>query len=131
VVNPIDLVCTRLHHQSSLQAHGQAVARYAGPLDCALQMVRADGVACLHRGLAANLVRIVPHTIITFTLVEAMRGHLGGWGAASHRDAPPTETAVRATRPSRLRPFPTATAQLAAWGQHSIGFGEERVGLFF
>mmetsp|Transcript_12498 Transcript_12498/g.42301 ORF Transcript_12498/g.42301 Transcript_12498/m.42301 type:complete len:326 (-) Transcript_12498:166-1143(-) len=87
VMNPLDLVATRLYAQSGPgpgpgagMEGGAAAARvelaYTSALDCVLKTVAAEGPAGLYRGLAANVCRIVPHTAVTFAVAEALRGAL-------------------------------------------------------
>jgi len=91
VMNPVDLVATRLFHQASLRQegpprplphlHAPPAAQtqpvfYTSPLDCARKTMVAEGVGGFYRGLSANVVRIVPHTVITFLLIETMREHI-------------------------------------------------------
>jgi len=89
VMNPVDVVSTRLFHQAASPQPAPSLPAYASPLDCARRTLAAEGLSGLYRGLGANLLRIVPHTVITFALVEAMRERVQGpselvWGAAHH-----------------------------------------------
>jgi hypothetical protein len=85
-VNPIDVVATRLFAQSAPRPElaisaasstcgvGAIVTpMYSSPLDVVVKTVLADGVPGLYRGLGANIARVVPHTCITFAIVEAFR----------------------------------------------------------
>lgn len=85
VMNPIDVVATRIFHQESSAARGSPAA-YRGALDCALQTLRGEGLRGLYRGLGANLLRIAPHTTLTFGIVEALRSWRGSafWRALHH-----------------------------------------------
>jgi solute carrier family 25 protein 34/35 len=67
VMNPLDVISTRLY-----QSHGKNTV-YAGPLDCALQTVRAEGVAALQKGWLAQYGRLGPHTVLTFLFLEQLR----------------------------------------------------------
>ena len=126
LMSPVDVVCTRMYHQSSL--HGATVdgavrppPRYSGPLDCAAQLVRTDGVRGLFRGLTANVMRIVPHTVLTFALVELMRdasrswldGTRDGTRASSRRSREPMSAILR--DPWRDPASPFAESSFAAF----------------
>merc|ERR1712032_986358 len=57
---PLNLIRTRL------QASGMPGApAYAGPLDCARQAVRSDGVFGLYRGILPNMLKVLPATSIS------------------------------------------------------------------
>lgn len=87
-VNPMDVVATRLFAQSAPQravalsassscsAAAIATPVYSSPLDVVVKTVLADGVPGLYRGLGANIARVVPHTCITFAIVEALRARI-------------------------------------------------------
>mmetsp|Transcript_29160 Transcript_29160/g.89330 ORF Transcript_29160/g.89330 Transcript_29160/m.89330 type:complete len:304 (-) Transcript_29160:212-1123(-) len=90
VVNPLDVVATRLFVQpttrpaisvSSLTHNcaNAAVASpvYSSPLDVVVKIVLAEGIPGLYKGLAANIARIVPHTCLTFAIVEVLRSRIG------------------------------------------------------
>ena len=52
VMNPFDVISTRLY-----QSAGKAT-RYSGPIDCAAQTVRAEGVMALQKGWTAQYARL-------------------------------------------------------------------------
>jgi hypothetical protein len=70
VMNPIDLLCTRVYDASAARSP-------ATPLQILQDAVAADGFAGLYRGLTANLARIVPHTVVTFVIAETVRTRVG------------------------------------------------------
>lgn len=90
LMNPVDLVATRLFADAgrgkALQRGGvkavggvRAVAafpQYTSAIDCALKTVVHEGVGGLYKGLGANIARIVPHTVLTFGLMEMLRSAL-------------------------------------------------------
>lgn len=88
VMNPIDVVATRVFHQEATRRAGApATARaYTSTLDCARQTLRHEGVRGLYAGLGANLARIVPHTVLTFGIVETLRSWQDSafWRALHH-----------------------------------------------
>jgi len=70
LMNPLDVYCTRTFH-SSLE-----------PVDAPLRAVPATpangrtfaaAAAAGYKGLSANLLRTVPHTVLTFVILEALR----------------------------------------------------------
>eukprot|EP00287_Rhodomonas_sp_CCMP768_P013606 CAMPEP_0196727144 /NCGR_PEP_ID=MMETSP1091-20130531/8204_1 /TAXON_ID=302021 /ORGANISM="Rhodomonas sp., Strain CCMP768" /LENGTH=342 /DNA_ID=CAMNT_0042069689 /DNA_START=41 /DNA_END=1069 /DNA_ORIENTATION=- len=50
---------------------------YQGFLDCTLKIVRLEGVFGFYKGLAPNLMRVVPSAAITFAVYEAVAKFLG------------------------------------------------------
>ena len=66
-MNPFDVVSTRLY-----QSQGRATV-YSGPLDCAMQTVRAEGWGALQKGWLAQLSRLGPHTVLTFLILEQLK----------------------------------------------------------
>lgn len=72
VMNPLDVVSTRLYQSSGVET------RYRGPLDCAVQAVRAEGLLALQKGWLAQYARLGPHTILTFVAMEHLRPLLAG-----------------------------------------------------
>ena len=70
VMNPLDVVSTRLYQSAGRNTH------YSGPLDCLMQTVRAEGVAALQKGWLAQFARLGPHTVLTFVFLEQVRAAL-------------------------------------------------------
>jgi solute carrier family 25 protein 34/35 len=69
VMNPFDLVTTRM-----TQAKDKF---YSGPVDCFMRTYRAEGVRGLYKGAFAAYLRLGPHTVLTFVLLELFRPALG------------------------------------------------------
>ncbi|KAJ1626168.1 mitochondrial carrier domain-containing protein [Pavlovales sp. CCMP2436] len=69
LMNPIDMVSTRMYSQA-------LEVTYSSPLDCMRKTVAVEGVGALYRGLTANVLRTVPHTVITLSLMELLRSTL-------------------------------------------------------
>jgi hypothetical protein len=67
--SPVDVV-------KSLWMAERNTGRYSSLLDCAMQATRRDPVA-LYRGVFAQWLRIAPHTIVTFMLLEQLRAAFG------------------------------------------------------
>jgi solute carrier family 25 protein 34/35 len=74
-INPLDVVATRMYNQPAGAGEGGR-RLYTGSLDCVLRTVRTEGVAGLYKGLAANVMRQLPHQIVTFVLLEQLRERL-------------------------------------------------------
>lgn len=74
-LTPTELVKCRLQVQHvAMQSQGLAQAEFRGPLDCALKILRAEGVPGLYRGLASTLLRELPGNFAMF----------GGYELVSH-----------------------------------------------
>ena len=54
------------------QSAGRAT-QYRGPLDCAAQLLRAEGIGALQKGWLAQFARLGPHTVLTFVFLERVR----------------------------------------------------------
>ena len=66
-MQPLDVVSTRLY-----QSGGKATS-YRGPIDCARQTLRAEGWRAFFKGWTPQYLRLGPHTILTFFLLEALK----------------------------------------------------------
>ena len=75
LMNPLDVYCTRLYHSGSVGA--DSAAAYRSSL--------LGSLLAGYRGLSANLMRTVPHTVLTFVLLERWRGI--GSSAPTHTSA--------------------------------------------
>lgn len=84
-MNPADVVSTRLFQAKA--------GFYAGPWDCFVRTVRAEGLRGLYKGFAAHYARIGPHTVIQFILLEQIRRLVG---IATPAPALPSATTVHA-----------------------------------
>eukprot|EP01084_Bolivina_argentea_P245631 411187_1 len=74
---PADLVKTRIMCDPYKEL-------YKNPVDCAIKTVRYDGLFALFRGWVPSYVRVGPHFIIAFPLLEQMRKLFGlGWFATN------------------------------------------------
>jgi len=85
LMNPLDVFCTRTFYASgsSYESHGAfetaaprqslgAGAGAASPAPAPPTSVRAT-IAAGYHGLSANLLRTVPHTVVTFVAIDALR----------------------------------------------------------
>lgn len=70
-VMPVDVTLNRFHASATV---GQ---RFTSPLQCVQAIVKAEGVAGLWRGWTAMFVRMLPSSVITFTLYEGIRKAAG------------------------------------------------------
>lgn len=75
IIFPIDSVKTRLQNQKSTT--GSTVAtpqlQYNGIIDCFKKVVRNEGVGGLYRGLAPNLIGIIPEKAIKLAVNDYVR----------------------------------------------------------
>mmetsp|Transcript_19952 Transcript_19952/g.29521 ORF Transcript_19952/g.29521 Transcript_19952/m.29521 type:complete len:227 (+) Transcript_19952:303-983(+) len=67
VMNPFDVVSTRMYNQSK----GNLL--YSSPLDCASKTFKMEGARGLFKGWAAHYFRLGPHTVFTFTFLETFQ----------------------------------------------------------
>lgn len=75
--NPVDVICTRLYHQSSASCSSpSSQPQYRGVIDCASRMWRIEGWRAFYKGVWPHYVRIGPHTAIFFVSMEWIREHL-------------------------------------------------------
>ncbi len=63
--NPIDVIKTNMQ---GLDAH-----KYKGPLDCAGQIWRSEGVRGFYKGAIPRMTRVVLDVALTFTLYENIK----------------------------------------------------------
>eukprot|EP00931_Biecheleriopsis_adriatica_P092646 TRINITY_DN66436_c0_g1_i1.p1 TRINITY_DN66436_c0_g1~~TRINITY_DN66436_c0_g1_i1.p1 ORF type:complete len:309 (-),score=52.55 TRINITY_DN66436_c0_g1_i1:66-962(-) len=75
---PIDLVKSRMMHQP-LDSAGLP-SLYGSPLQCLLTTVRNEGLAGLYAGFWPNYLRLGPHTVLVFVVIEQIR-HGMSWAA--------------------------------------------------
>ncbi|KZZ93061.1 Mitochondrial carrier domain protein [Ascosphaera apis ARSEF 7405] len=62
VMHPPDTIMARLYNQRG--------NLYKGVFDCLFKIVKTEGVLALYKGYVAHLARILPHTVLTLTLME-------------------------------------------------------------
>ena len=74
--HPLDLVRNRLYNQPRA-ADGRGLL-YDGAVDCFRKVIRTDGLPALYRGFGAHYIRVGPHYVITFTLMERIKRALDG-----------------------------------------------------
>ncbi|KAK9707676.1 Mitochondrial oxaloacetate carrier protein [Basidiobolus ranarum] len=78
VMNPFDVVSTRMYNQKANQATGKG-ALYRNPIHCFVRTVYTEGVSGLYKGVLAHYLRIGPHTILTFVFLEQIKGVMNRW----------------------------------------------------
>ena len=71
VINPIDVVRTRLYSQP-LDAAGHGTL-YSGALDAARKIVTIEGAPAFYKGASAHFLRVGPHTMLTFVFIGLLR----------------------------------------------------------
>jgi solute carrier family 25 protein 34/35 len=67
-MQPFDLVAARLMNQPKGTSR-----MYAGPIDCAIKTVKAEGPIGLYKGCLANYLRMSPQYILTFIFFEQIK----------------------------------------------------------
>lgn len=80
-LSPADVVSTRLYQSAGI------ATKYRGPLDCALQTLRNEGPRVFMRGWTAQMIRLMPHTALTFQVLEHLRPVFLGVDAFVHSPA--------------------------------------------
>ncbi|KAG0196119.1 Mitochondrial oxaloacetate carrier protein [Mortierella sp. GBA30] len=75
VMNPFDIISTRMFNQASDPMTGRGVL-YRSPIDCFVKTVKTEGVSALYKGFTAHYLRIGPHTICTFVFMEQTKNIL-------------------------------------------------------
>lgn len=76
LMNPVDVVRTRVYNQPSLPAGASAVTNnsyYHGGIDAMVKIVKYEGVGALYKGFTTNFMRLAPHFTLTFLFLEQMR----------------------------------------------------------
>ena len=68
VTQPADVVKTRLMNMQPSAAGG--VGEYASPVDCVVRVARTEGLGGFYKGLGATLARLLPHTMVLWTVQE-------------------------------------------------------------
>ena len=51
--------------------------QYKGPIDCLMQTVKKEGAVALQKGWVPAYIRLGPHTMISFLLIEKIRLFIG------------------------------------------------------
>ncbi|CAG9784012.1 unnamed protein product [Diatraea saccharalis] len=70
-LNPFDVVATRLSNQPvDAQNRGKL---YNGMLDCFVKMIRTEGTRSLYKGVAANYLRLGPHTVLLLVCWDQLK----------------------------------------------------------
>lgn len=68
--NPVDVIKTRV---MNMKVEPGAEPPYAGPLDCAIKTVRAEGPLALYKGFVPTISRQGPFTVVLFVTLEQVR----------------------------------------------------------
>jgi len=63
---PVDITKTRLQTMKTVDG----VYPYSGTLDCAVKVIRMEGIFALWKGFTPYFLRLGPHTILTFVFLE-------------------------------------------------------------
>ena len=65
---PIDITKTRLQNMKVING----VSQYKGTIDCLMKTIKNEGVLSLWKGFTPYFLRLGPHTIITFIVLEKL-----------------------------------------------------------
>mmetsp|Transcript_31961 Transcript_31961/g.51623 ORF Transcript_31961/g.51623 Transcript_31961/m.51623 type:complete len:361 (+) Transcript_31961:57-1139(+) len=71
VINPVDVIRTRIYNQG-LNPDGTGKL-YKNALDACVKIVASEGPSALMKGLGPSLLRIGPHVVLTFVLLEQFK----------------------------------------------------------
>jgi len=66
---PVDITKTRLQTMKPVDG----VYPYKGTIDCAMKVVQKEGPLALWKGFMPYFMRLAPHTIITFVILEQLK----------------------------------------------------------
>jgi len=69
-MNPFDVVATRMYNQPVVDGKG---AYYTSPLDCFIKIARAEGLRGFFKGYIAHYLRLGPHTVLGFVILEWLK----------------------------------------------------------
>jgi hypothetical protein len=77
--SPVDVIKTRMMNQSAhaKTAGSTSVVVYRSTLHCAANILATEGLFGFFKGLMPNYLRIAPHTLTTFIVLEQLRKFLG------------------------------------------------------
>eukprot|EP01112_Ceratiomyxa_fruticulosa_P016696 TRINITY_DN5086_c0_g1_i1.p1 TRINITY_DN5086_c0_g1~~TRINITY_DN5086_c0_g1_i1.p1 ORF type:complete len:317 (-),score=30.70 TRINITY_DN5086_c0_g1_i1:67-1017(-) len=82
VSSPIDVIKTRIMNQGmgglrTLGKDNLSGIKYSGSIDCLIKTVRTEGPLALYKGFVPNVMRIGPHTTLSFLILEQLRSFFG------------------------------------------------------
>jgi hypothetical protein len=72
----VDVVKTRIMNQPVNPATGVGTI-YKSPVDCFTTVLRTEGMAGLYKGFWPSWLRLGPHTVVTFLVMEQLRAAVG------------------------------------------------------
>eukprot|EP00040_Diaphanoeca_grandis_P001024 m.17296 g.17296 ORF g.17296 m.17296 type:complete len:314 (-) comp11425_c0_seq1:65-1006(-) len=76
VTNPVDVVKTRVMNQKVDPITGKGVT-YSSAIHCFTTVARTEGIAGLYKGFFPSWLRLGPHTVVTFLVMEQLRAQVG------------------------------------------------------
>lgn len=77
VTHPLDVMRTRLYMQPK-DASGRGKL-YSGLLDCVTKVARKEGFRGFYKGFQAHFMRIGPHLVLTFFMLEKFKAGMRHW----------------------------------------------------
>lgn len=72
---PLDVIRNKLYNQP-LSKDGKTGRLYSGALHCAQLVWRSEGVGGFYRGFMSHYMRVGPHYVLTFTILEQIKPRL-------------------------------------------------------
>ena len=61
---PADVIKSRMQNMQP--------GEYEGPVDCAKQMIRKEGLLSLYKGYTPAFIKLAPHTVISFIILDTL-----------------------------------------------------------
>ena len=74
VTSPVDVIKTRVMYENTYRSERLV---YTNVCSCFKKILRTEGILGFYKGFIPNWVRIGPHTIITFLILENLRKIVG------------------------------------------------------
>ena len=96
--NPLDVLRTRLYNQPAGEAR-----LYTGAPDAFVKIMRQEGAGAFYKGFVPHFMRVGPHFVLTFMMLEQLRAFL-------------REQNHRGGLPAALKPIAEAQCEEAAPG---------------
>lgn len=78
ITYPHEVIRTKLQASKHFSPEGKVISSYKGARDCMTKIYQENhSIKGFYRGLATNLIRVLPASAITFLTYEALLGLLG------------------------------------------------------
>lgn len=70
-MNPADVISTRLYNQG-VSSTGQGIY-YSGVIDCALKIIKFEGIRGFYKGFWPHYVRLGPHSALVLVFFDELK----------------------------------------------------------